>query len=1075
MPPRFQALLNRPTPILAWAVAFVLAGGWMATQVPLEWVPTVELPEVHIAASWPGHSPRAVERYVTAPIERSVQNVDGTMGIESVSEAGRATIILQVAEDTELGSYVARVNERLALLKGVLPDRIVPRLSKRVPEVLRDQQGFMTLQLVGAETPGQLRRRADEQVAPVLHSLSGVGDVVVRGGTEHEIRVILNPDRLAAHDIQASAVRDRLASATQSTVHGRLRARGNAALLLSPAESDVDALQRLVVSPSGRLPLIRLRDVGTLEHRTAPRRTISRIDGDPVVTLTLDRAPGASMLAVSDAVRARLAALQETLPDETRLRVADDKTEDVRNQLHNLTWRGGLGFVLVVLVLVVMLRSLRAVGVVLFSVALALAVALALMVPLDLTLNLLTLAGLVLVFGLLVDNAVVMTEQVLWQRKRLRASIHSDVSQHRAASRDAFRAVGLPLVGGTLTTMAVMVPLVYLSGDLRALFLPFGILTALTLGASLVSAGILVPVLARWLPLPQSPSRMPRVLRHGVERPFAWGTRFPKTTGLLLVLLLGVPLWAVPHTLTPAEGDPWPVPVQRWASLYNATVGSETIQDARTWLEPMLGGVLRPFVRQTNFGAAYRFRTPPEAFVRLGFPPGTPTQRADSLLQRFEQTALASASVRRTIARITERRASLRVQFTNPSMQTAEPYVVRQRLIQEAVLLAGIDASVGGLLPQGYSSRSGMGVSGYTVVAYGANYDDLADLCDRFARTLKERSRRVAGVNTNAGRFGRQQPRSVLRFRYGAAKQAQAGVSPRRLTASLQPVLATRFPDLYADVDGRTQTPIRIVVSGADTLDVRTLADRPLRLDDSTFVKLKSVASSYIDEIPPRIVRENQQYKRYIHIDYRGPHRMGDAFVQKALDGFAAPPGYRIEREQLGFLRDADSRTTFGWVVLATLMLVFLVTAAVFESWRLPVVVLLSVPTAAIGVAIGFLWANIAFAEGAFIGTVLLVGIAANDSILLVDRFRQLRVHRPRGKAAPLARLAVRHRLRPMWTTTLSTCVALLPLMVVPQEGDFWLGLAVTVTGGLLSATLLAPLASVALLAQVAPRASAHP
>jgi multidrug efflux pump subunit AcrB len=124
----------------------------------------------------------------------------------------------------------------------------------------------------------------------------------------------------------------------------------------------------------------------------------------------------------------------------------------------------------------------------------------------------------------------------------------------------------------------------------------------------------------------------------------------------------------------------------------------------------------------------------------------------------------------------------------------------------------------------------------------------------------------------------------------------------------------------------------------------------------------------------------------------------------------------------------------------------------------------LSLPTAAIGVALGFLWAGAPFAEGAFIGVVLLVGIAANDSILLADRYRQLRQDRPHGAASVLARLAVRERLRPMWTTTISTVVAMLPLLVFPQESDFWLGLAVTVTAGLFATTLLAPVATVALI-----------
>jgi len=1052
--------VHRPTPILAWAVALLLGGAWMATQVPLEWAPTVELPEVRVTASWPGSSPRSVERHVTAPIERAVQNVEGTAGVESVSEEGQTTVTAQVAEGTDLSLYTARLSERLRLVEETLPDRVTPRLTKRVPEALREEQGFMTVQLVGPQTPSALRRLAEDRVSPRLSSLAGVADVRVRGGTTRELKVTLDPGRLATQNVEAGAVRQALREATSNAVYGRLWAKGRAPLLLTPATDQVEELRSLVVSSPGRDgPPIRLWDVATIELKPAPRRSITRIDGDPVVTLTLDRAPGSHTVEVAERVRGRMDALGPTLPPEARLEVATDKSEDVRRQLRDLRWRGGVGLLLVVLVLLLMLRSLRAVGAVLFTVAVALAVALALLEPLGLTLNLITLAGLVLVFGLLVDNSVIVTEQLLLVRERHPGLPLGDVAQQ------AVRAVALPLVGGTLTTIAVMLPLVYLSGELRALFLPFGVLTALTLAASLVSAVVLVPALGRWLPVAGQNHRLPRWMRRAVQWPYAVGTGAPKTTLLALLLLVGVPIWLLPTTLGPTNEEDPSVPVQRLAPLYNQTVGSDAVEEVREWVDPALGGLVRPFIQQTTFGEQFDYEVEPEVSVRLGFPPGNPIGRADSLLRRFEQTALASSSVRRTVARISERQARLRVLFRDAALETAEPYVLRERLIQEAVLLAGIDVSVGGLLPQGYYSRSGTRISGFTVTARGPNYEDLAALTERFARELKQKSRRVATVNTNAGRYGFRQPREVLRFRLGPDAQARTGVTPQRLTGRLRPVLTTRRPALWADLEGAPQLPVRVVVEGADQLDTEALTDRPLTLAGSTQVKLASAADYAVETVPSRIVRENQQYKRYVEVDYRGPHRMGEEFLKTALEEFSTPPGYSLERETRSSFTE-ESERAFGWVLLGTIVLVFLATAAVFESWRLPGVVLLSVPTALIGVAAAFLLAgDLAFAEGAFIGAVLLVGIAANDSILLVDRYRHLRTIRPHGAIGPLVRLALRERLRPMWTTTLSTCVAMLPLLVFPQDGTFWTGMAVTVTGGLLAATLLASLAAVAIVA----------
>ncbi len=1058
------AWLQRPIAVIAWSSALLMAGTWAAFNVPVEWVPQVELPEVRIDVFWPGASPRQMERYVTAPIERSVQTVPGTVSIESLSEEGVANIGLSVAEDIDLGAYVTQINDRLALLRNVLPDRVQPQLTKRVPEALRDEQGFITLQVVGPLLPDELRRLAEERLAPKLRSISGVGDLKVEGGTERELLISMDPELLVTYNIEPDYVRGKIFDAMRDEVYGRLNARGHAALLISPAEERKAAIGNLVVRPSkDGVPPVHLREVASLALGPAPRRTISRIDGNPVVTLLIDRSRGSHMIAVAETIHERLAELRPSLPDGVRLLVADDRTESVRAQLRDLLWRGGLGLVLVILVLLFMLKSVRAASVVLFSVAVALALSIALLRPLGLTLNLITFAGLVLIFGLLVDNSVVIVEQLALKRPMFAKSGLSRVAVEVATTRAALRAVWLPLLGGTLSTIAVMLPLIYLSGELRTLFVPFAALVSMTLLISLASAALLVPVLGRFLPEVTEPARA-RWLRRVTAAPYRWVTKFPKTTLVVLFLLLGTPLWLLPDRMAEPR-DGWSEPKRRLAEVYNETLGVEWVQSVRKVANSALGGVLRPFIESVNFGKAWNYNVRPEASVRMQFPPGNPIGRADSLMQRFEQVALASPSVYRTLVRISERSASMRVQFHEDALLTSEPYLVRERLIRQAVLIGGMYISVHGLLPQGFSSGYGGSSSSVSLRAFGPNYEDLEAMCERFAQFLRRRSRRVADVNINSSRYGwmSEQTRQVLRFRWDADAQARAGATAHWLSGRLRPVFSTRFPMLRADLEGETRLPVRLIIDGADWLDVDRVVDRPMIAADSSLLRLAGLADYTIVETPAGIQREDQQYVRNISVDYRGPYDMANKFRDAALEEFPVPAGYRLEKAESWFFTD-EVASAFLWVFLGTIFLVFLVTAAVFESWRLPVVVMLSVPMAAIGVGLGFLWTEASFAEGAFIGTVLLVGIAVNDSILLTDRYRQLRQLRPGTFSGILARLAVRERLRPMWTTTLTSVAAMLPLLLFPDDGDFWMGLAVTVVGGLLASTLLAPFAAVALL-----------
>lgn len=260
--------------------------------------------------------------------------------------------------------------------------------------------------------------------------------------------------------------------------------------------------------------------------------------------------------------------------------------------------------------------------------------------------------------------------------------------------------------------------------------------------------------------------------------------------------------------------------------------------------------------------------------------------------------------------------------------------------------------------------------------------------------------------------------------------------------------------------------PVRLTAGVEGDTDLVQLLDRSLEVDGATGggpIRLAGLAEVSSIFEPPAIEREDQQYKRYIVVYYRGPYRMGKEWIEKKVQEATLPPGYRIEQSSKNILAN-ETRRELPWLVLGTLVLVYLVIAAVLESWRLAGLVMVSIPLSWIGVALGFVWSGENFGEGAFLGALLIIGVAVNSGILLAYRFRQLRLARPGAPASRLALLAVRSRLRPMWATTLSAVAGMLPMLLLPGAKPFWIGLAITVIGGLLSSTLLAPVALVALL-----------
>jgi hydrophobic/amphiphilic exporter-1 (mainly G- bacteria), HAE1 family len=1063
--PSFWLLRTRKTGLLLWLASLVALGVWSCLRIPLEWVPSLESPRVGIEALWPGASARAVETEVTTRLEQALQDIASVKSLESQTAEGTAVVQSELMENRSIGVLRFEMLDRLAALSRRLPEGVSLNLIASTPEAFRDDLGFMTLQLVAPLAPAALRELAERDIAPRFFKLPGVAGGEIAGGEQRELLARVAPERLDIHRQPVVALREKLAGILHGRSYGTLPVAAGQVLLYRQGERALSSLAELplATAPGAQPTALRLNDLCRVELGVAPLRSVSRINGKPVVSLMLERSPGSHLLRVARDVNRVVAETRKALPPGAELLVADDRSESIREQFRDLALRGGLGLLLVVLTLAAILRSRRAVMLVLLVAILSLAAAMILFQILGITLNVLTIAGLVLLFGLLADNAIIVTERL---QVELAARSDGGLSGYAAAAGRAVRAVWLPLVGGTLTTCAVFLPMVYLSGELRKLFASFAVLCSLTLVLSLVASVFIVPNLGQGLRSRRVRKAAPSHARW-LLFPYRFNLRLPKLSLLLLALAIGLPTPLLPDLIEePEEG--WPSEESRhFAERYNATFGSERFRTARVWLDPLLGGVTRPFLQKVELGKRWDFNERPEIRVRLQLPAGTGIQRTDERIRLFEQEALASPAVERTLVNVRERTATLRVLFRDKATDTDEPYLLRERLIAHALQMAGLEISISGLLPTGFYNGLGE-VSGLTVHAFGAGYEGLEEAAQGFARRLASYPR-VAGVDVNAAERGQAPAREVVRFHWGPEAGAQTGLSARALAAALQPRLWREAPDFYTDFEGAPRMPVRVVMEGAEDVDLEALLGTPLAADTGGPVRLADHAELSFDKDPPVIERFDQQYRRTLRVFFRGPYEMGRKMLDREIASMRLPPGYRLERPKSEFFT-AEVQKEFLWLVLGTIALVFLVIAAVLESWRLAAVAMLAVPLAWIGIALGFLLTGQNFAEGAFIGVLLTVGIVVNDSILLTDRYRRLRQARPGSPVPRLALLALRQRLRPMWATTLTSIAGLLPLLVLPKAGNFWVGLAVTVVGGLLASTLLAPMAVFATLSSAAAR-----
>ncbi|MCC6244126.1 MAG: efflux RND transporter permease subunit, partial [Gemmatimonadaceae bacterium] len=517
---RFAA--HRPAVVWASCLALLIAGVIAFTRLPLATRTTVELPRLQVAASWPGSSPEVIETYLTSPIEAAIQGVRGVRRVSSVSNDDQASLQVDLEANADVQMTRLAILERLELLRTEFPLGVSqPFVSNYVPEGLEDPP-LLSLTVFGPYTPGTLQRLLDERVRPRLTAVPGVAGVSVRGGTDLGVSVSYDPVLLRRIGVSPLLLTNALNGARMVRALG-VQQKGetvrNVVLRDQPhALTDLEALP--VQGPGGRL--FRLDELATVRAEEDTRGRFFRIDGIPAVAIEVSRNAGADAIKTAAALRDAIEALKPWLPPGVRLRVSNDASEDLAKELEDLTKRGSIAFGAVMLVLAITLRRWRAVALVMGSTAVAIAATALTLYVFNVPANLLTLAGLGMGVGILVQDALIVVN---------RLGGATDTADGRAA---ATRRIMPAVVGSTLTTGVVLFPFLYLQGNARSAFAPFAAAFVCALAWSLFTALLVVPALG-------AQSMTGRVVWRKTERLYAAVlSRMLRWRAATLVFTLGV-------------------------------------------------------------------------------------------------------------------------------------------------------------------------------------------------------------------------------------------------------------------------------------------------------------------------------------------------------------------------------------------------------------------------------------------------------------------------------------------------------------------------------------------------------
>ena len=1046
---------RRPVSVVVFFVALVIFGLISFRELPVDLLPDLAFPTITIRTEYPGVAPADVETFVTIPVEDAVGIVSGVADISSISRAGLSDVIMEFSWGTDMDFAAIDVREQLAQL--ALPSAaeapILLRFDPALDPIMRISVGSAAPGEVGAAEQAGLRLLAGQSIKQRLESIDGVAAAVLSGGVEEEIQIDVDQRRAALLGIPLAQIAARLQRENVDLTGGSI-ADGAAEYLVRVLARfvDLEEIGRIVVGEAGDVQ-VRLQDVAEVRSGYREQATITRTNRRPSVEIAIHKEAAANTVAAAQAVRARLAEVEEELAGvvDVELRVVADQSRFIEQSIRDVIQAAVLGGGLAIAVLYLFLRRLRSTLVVGLAIPISVTASFFLMFLGGVSLNVMSLGGLALGIGMLVDSSIVVLESI---DRHLRAA-----ADRGAAARAGGAEVGGAVLAATLTTLCVFVPVVFVSGIAGQLFVDpaltvtFSLLVSLAVALTLIpmasAAGLRAPRAAAAAPAPPPPpsgeppwpappaedAARERLTVRVAAAPGRGLLALARGLGLALRLLLTPLLWSFDRLYRMANAG-YPR-LLGWALRHRLLVVllALLLLAGSLSLVPLLGTELIPEIRQGTIVAD------------VELPPGTPVTRTDAVLAELQRRAAELPAVAQTYAVAGSSRTGNEVRENLGQLLIDLRPEYRGGAEDQA--LAQLRAALAGL------AGAAVTFSRPPLLTFDAAVEARVSgaapaLLQNAARTAAERLAAVTGLADVSARLAGTSPEVVIDL--NRPQLAEMGLDAETVgeivAAKLQGEVPTELERGRQDVALRVRTrpQDRASIEDLEALIVTTVGSVP--------VPLSAVAAVTVVEGANEIRRVDQRRVVLVTGNLDG-RDLGSVTgeVQAVLAQVAAEHG--VVAELAGQWQDmVDSFASMRLALILAVVLTYLVMAAQFESLLHPLIILAAVPFGLVGVVLTLALFAVPVSAIALIGVIMMAGIVVNNAIVLVDYINRLR----RGGLEPGAAIhrAAVTRLRPILMTTATTVLGLVPLALRLGQGwELRQPLAVTVIGGLLFSTLI--------------------
>jgi HAE1 family hydrophobic/amphiphilic exporter-1 len=1019
-----KTAVSRPTTIFIIFALLIGLGIFAMVNLPIDLIPEINPPYLVVYTNYSGAGPEEVERSITRTLEAALSGVSSLENVTSSSSKGSSLVIMEFTYGTDLVDATNSVRDALERIRNYLPTGAdTPMIIRMDPSILP----IMSLRVTGNRSPEELRELAEDTIIPRIEQTPGVATASVSGGREKIIRVEIPQSRLEAYGLTVTSMQQMLASQNMQVAAGTITEGGLSYILTTMGEyTSLDEIKNTVISykgggmsATGQVELPRsvfLRDIADVFEGYRDETSTVYINGIPAISMSVQKQSGKNAVQTARNLRARLERMTRELPQDIEITELSNTTDQIENSLDQVISTAISGAILAILILFVFLRSIKPTLIIGISIPVSIVVTMMLMYFAGLTLNLMTMAGLVLGIGMLVDNSIVILENIYHYREK--------GAKLRTAAVLGTSEMIVAITASTLTTICVFAPMVAFQGLLEMageLFAGLAFTVVISLTISLLVALVLVPVLSsHYLPLMTRKQKPLRGVLGKIDRVFE---RF-------FVALENLYRRAVDRVL-------------RHKFL---VIGSLLVLFiASIVMIPRIGWVFMPSTEADSIS------------VSVTLPMGSPLPETEAVLrqlqgiverevQGYDRLVLnaGGGGGMMSIGGGSSNTGSLQIRLPEYGSRLDSADDIRAKIRAHFNEFPGVSISLGG--------GGIMSMTGGSAIDIVIRTDDLVKgkaLAERIADLIRTRvpSATEPSVDLQDG-----------------LPQIEIELDRERLYA-LGLNTYTIGNEIKAAVDGVTATRYKSGGHDYDVVMILAEADRNARPAlDHIFVNsqiagrvpLSNFASYREGTGPMTISRENQS--RVIHVTAGAQPGTRSNVLEAEVRNLITSEIPAEDDVILEFSGDNAEMMkmlgNFALIMVIAVFLVFGVMASLFESFRDPFIIIFTIPLSVIGIVAIYMITNTIFDALTLVGLLVLVGVIVNNGIVLVDYTNLLR---KRGYSLHDACVeAAGNRLRPILMTTLTTILGLIPMAFFPGEGsEITAPIGKTVLGGLSFGTLM--------------------